>query len=267
VIGHGLALLADALLIAAAAAVGWRITRPAYIALPLLLAGAGLAGVSLSSAWLALGPLRMSIRLAAAPVVALGAVLLAILPLASAGANAAAVIGLFVAGVVQFLALQAPYWLLRLWHRLQIVHLKELEGGGPIDRLQYSLWQMLLVMTLVAVALAIGRGVFALAGTARQTGDVGTTLLLFFSLLVAYNLLLAWPLLWGVLSPLGIAWKFPAAGALAALVVVAAYPLTNSVLPGEGQETYWLIFAPQPAFLLAHLFATRVAGYRLVRWT
>jgi hypothetical protein len=170
-------------------------------------------------------------------------------------------------GIVQFMGMQAPYWLLRTWNQLRIVHVRDLGAGGSMERLQYSLRQMLLAMTVVAVSLAIGRGVFALAGTAPANSNIAITLLAFFAILVCFNLLLAWPLLWALLAPTGVQWKIAASALLAGLVIVSALPLTTTVLGGEGPSIFWLVFVPQPAFLLTHLLAMRLAGYRLVRLT
>lgn len=264
---HLLALVADAAVVGASLAGALRFqTRFEPLQhLALLAIGAALATSSVTAAWLALGPLSVPLRMAVAPLICFAALFAAALPLVATHVNPEAVIGVFLAGIAQFLLLQAPIWLIRTWHRLRIAQLEELAESGPIERLQYSLWQMLAVMTLVAVALGIGRGIMALVGPFRGPG--GLTLIFFFVLLVAYSLLLAWPLIWAVLSPSGVMWKGACAAVLVALVLTITYPLTISVLGrGEGPWLYWLAFVPQPAYLLAHLLATRASGYRLVQY-
>lgn len=265
---HLLALVVDAGVIGAVLTISMRMELRfgSVPNLAVLVMGAALAAVSMAAAWLALGPLTFSVRLACAPLACLAALFAAAILLLTIGAKPEVVIGVFLAGIAQFLLLQAPYWLLRSWHRLQIVSLDELEPSGPLKRLQYSLWQMLVVMTLVAVSLGVGRGLIAFTGGARGPQGFELILICFFVLLVGYNLLLAWPLVWAVLSPTGLVWKVASASVLAALVVAIAYPLTTWLLGvGEGPWIYWLVFAPQPAYLLTRLFATRISGYRLVR--
>ena len=231
----------------------------------ILIVSGALAVISTSAAWLALGPLSLNVRMIGASLVLLAALVGATVPLAATGANAQAVMGMFVAGVAQFSLLQAPYWLFRSWHRLRICQLDEMVGG-PIERFQYSLRQMLLVMTLVAVALGVGRGVFWMAANSERALDVDPELIGFFGLLVGYNLLLAWPLIWGVLSPGRIAFRICLGVVLAALVVICTYPMITSLIGREeGSWLYWLLFIPQPLFLLTHLVATRISGYRLVQ--
>ena len=232
-----------------------------------MMMGMALAIVSIVSAWVPLGPLPLSVRVVAAPLICLVALLLAALLLAASDVDVEPVIGILIAGVAQFVVLQAPYWLFRQWHHLRIVHRGELAAEGLAERLQYSLGQMLLVTTLVAVALAIGRGIFSLASEGDGPRGSVLTLAVFFMLLVGYNLLLAWPLLWAVLATRGIVWRLAAAAVLVALVLVSAYPLCVAVLgSGEGRWIFWLTFAPLPAYLLTHLFATRLCGYRLLRY-
>jgi hypothetical protein len=265
---HLLALLADVGVIGAAIVIASRagLRFGSVHNLSVLTMGAALSVVSSTAAWLALGPLAISVRIVGAPLVCLAALVAATIALTATGANPEAIIGTFLAGIAQFLLLQAPYWLLRSWHRLRIVPVDELDLCGPIERLQYSLWQMLVVMTLIAVALGIGRGIIFLAGNSRGPSGTVVVLTSFFALLVGYNLLLAWPLIWAVLSPTGVVWKVASAIVLTGLVVVVAHPLTKTVLgPGEGSWIYWLVFVPQPAYLLTHLLATRISGYRLVR--
>ena len=264
---HLLSLVADIAVVVSAVVVSSRygVRFGPVPNLSVIVVGAALALVSTAAAWLALGPLAFWIRGIGAPFVCLGALVAATILLWMTSANSDAATGTFVAGIAQFLLLQVPYWLLRFGHRLQIAPLDRTVQGMEAERLQYSLWHMLLVMTLVAVALGVGRGVFVLVAPARPTGSE-LTLIAFFVLLVSYNLLLAWPLIWAVLSPSGFLWKVAAALVLAALVVVVAHPLTISLLgAGEGTWVYWLIFVPQPAYLLIHLLATRISGYRLVR--
>lgn len=268
VVWHLLALAVDAGLIGAVLIRRWSLGGGLNTVqhFAVLVMGAALAVTSLTAAWLALGPLAIAVRMAVAPLVCLVVLFAATLPLAATGANPAAVMGLFLAGIAQFLLLQVPFWLIRSWHRLRVVALGELGGRGSMERLQYSLWQMLVVMTLIAMALGIGRGIIALVGHSSPGPGFVVVLSSFFAMLVGYNLLLAWPLVWAVLSPIRMARKIAWAIGLTILVVIVAYPLTTAILgPGEGAWIYWLIFVPQPAYLLAHLFATRAGGYRLVQ--
>src|SRR5262245_2836257 len=79
------------------------------------------------------------------------------------------------------------------------------------------------------------------------------------------NLLLAWPLIWSVLSPIGPLWKMAVSVTLGLLVTATELPAAESFLGKGPDEFFWLINFPQLAMLLTYLIATRWLGYRLIR--
>jgi len=222
--------------------------------------------ISVAAAWLALGVQPWLMRLCGSVLTALAVLVSGVVGFAAIMGSEDFLGGLVVSGLAQFLLLQFPFWLLRWVWGLRLVHEGQLGPAAGRDRFQFSLWQMLLVMTLVAVALGIGRGVVELLGKFGGSRGMGGDDLIVFSLLVGYNLLLAWPLIWSVLSPGGAIWKTALALLLGAALTAFEMPVARALVGTGPSELFWLMNIPQVACLLAHLAVTRACGYRLVRW-
>jgi len=225
--------------------------------------------VSLCAAWLALGPFSFPLRLVWAPTAATLCLFISAIALALARADGKSIAGIFVAGGAQFLLLQAPYWLLRWSNGLRVMHASQFDELALPERFQFRLWQMLLVTTVAAIVLGIGRGLVSLLTVSGFRARDLAEMVVFLTLFVGFNLLLAWPMIWAVLSPGRAGWKIAVALALVAATTAVEYPVVASLL-GNGGAPWWcfiLLNGPQIFCLAAHLVATRICGYRLVRWT
>lgn len=232
---------------------------------PTVLIGACYGVISIAAAWLALGSHPWHWRLigtSAAVLTALASGMIGFAAVFRGGEEA--LIGLCASGVAQFVLLQAPYWLLRRCYRLRVIHQTELGPEDASGRLQFSLWQMLTVMTIIAVALGAGRGLVAVLRLAEQTRGIDGDIIVVFTLLVGYNLLLTWPLIWSVLSPAAARWKVPLAIVIAGVLTAVEMPSAQSLLGKGPAGFFWLINMTQVACLLAHLIAMRWCGYRLI---
>jgi hypothetical protein len=170
--------------------------------------------------------------------------------------------GISAAAVGQFILLQIPLWFLRGASGLQIVDAGAIVPGADSPRL--SLRQILAVVTVIAILLAILRDAYG--RIAIVDGQVRTLgLVTLFTMIVAFDLLLAGLAMWGFLSPRA----RHARMLLASGVAVAVTLFQNFVFVQVISETpTWFIILwlnlPQFTLLAATFLATRLAGFALI---
>lgn len=208
-------------------------------------------------------------RLPLTPLIALSGFLLPIFAMSLSGASREAIavgaVVLTFAVTVQFLVVQAPYWLTRSWLNLRAIPKSEMPTVTRVASLQYSLLEVLFAVTMAAIALGIGRWAIHLGIYAREQRDGGLEAIAAFGLLVGFGALVAWSLAWAALSRSASLWKLASAIFVTAVLMIGTYSVLPSVTPGPSGSSFWLFFAPLPFYLLTHLLAARLCGYRLVR--
>jgi hypothetical protein len=157
---------------------------------------------------------------------------------------------------------------LRCLFGLTVVQVDDALSTAAAEKLQFRLWQMLLGMTIIAVVLGIGRGLYQWILAWSPSPYVDDELIVLFTLFTGFNLLLAWPMLWAILaSTKNSTARVFVSVALAAIVTLVEYPVFVGVLPVVQPPplVFWIINVPQVLCLAAHLIATRSGGLCLVR--
>ena len=219
--------------------------------------GCAFAIASVQANWLVFGPYRFAIRLFVTSIVAIITAVLAIVILRPIGD-----IILGVAIIGQFVLLQAPLWVLRAAFRLRLRYTAtDLQESSK--SIQFSLWHMLLGMTVVGMLMGMGR----LFTASLQKLDVGHTKDLHgFGLFVGFNLLLAWPLIWSILSPSKLFLRLSIALLLAVVLTVCeAFVFLKLFGMQEAPVFFGITNVIQCLTLMSHLLITRSFGYHLVR--
>lgn len=232
------------------------------IALGYLL-GSIFAHATLAAAWGVFGPGWWPIRIPLS-LLWIGSITLALaLNVARNGGpnDVAATIG--AALLAQWLFLQIPLWLLVWGGRLRLRPAVEATSAAGETRLRFDIRHLLIVMSITAVLLAIGRTVAPYLATIQA--ELGI-----FLYLAGTTIVTALPLLLAMLlqsrAALGVL------GALALMAVATAYegPLMNSLGLRNGPkiEHFVAINVGSAAVLIAFAAVVRSAGYvfcRIVR--
>jgi hypothetical protein len=218
----------------------------------------------LAGAWVALGPLTLVVRLPLS-LAWLGTAVLALVGnVVVHGPGSQEVVIVFGgAAFGQWLLAQFPLWPLAVGYGLRIRHAGDDALRGRAEQ-QFGIRQLLIVTTIVAVALAIGRAI-ALAVATRFSVDIEVFIIISFLAIAGLTMML--PL---VLAALLLRHALPATLAMLMLIALGTateLPLLVSLSPraGGGPEVGHFIGlnAVQCLWVLAVTGALRAAGYRL----
>lgn len=180
-------------------------------------------------------------------------------------------IGLFVGYLGDFIALQLPFWLFRYWLGLSVVHLTELQPDNSNWRRQFTIRELLATTTIIAVVLALGRGVIlslAQLEVRRNSGPGLSRAITLFLMMAGFNLLLAWPAMGAILMPRGHVLTVPLAMIIAVVATYLEGPLFEIMFGGGGPNMlvfFAMLNGPQYLLILLSLAVTRWFGYVLVR--
>lgn len=229
--------------------------------------------ISCLAIWVVLGPLPGVIRWPGALAGCLLSTFMGIVTFGSdAGTDLLEVIFvLLAAALVLFVGVQIPLWWLRLRRGFQL----QLPGKGALEsgigETQFSLRQLLVTTTIVALALGAGRVVAATINWDASGGQqqIHWPIFLIFGLIVVFSIGVVWLALGTSFSsvtpaiavPLGIVLVAPLSW-LEATTFAFLFPNANN---SENVLVMTLINYTQTTWLLACLLALRWAGYRLQR--
>ena len=237
-----------------------------------LVVGIGFAQISLAAAWFALGPFRLVVRSVGAAIMVTIAYLAVVGRFLAAGPGPGAELyfALLVGYLGDFIALQLPLWLFRYWLGLSVVHLTELQPDDSNRRQQFTIRELLATTTIIAVVLALGRGVIlslSQLDIARRSGPDLPWLIALFLMMAGFNLLLAWPAIGAILMPRGHVLTVPIAMVVAVVATYLEGPLFKKMFGGPPDILWFFVFLNGPQYLLIvlSLAVTHWFGYVLVR--
>ncbi|MCI0357381.1 MAG: hypothetical protein L0211_02715 [Planctomycetaceae bacterium] len=228
--------------------------------------GTFFAQAMLAAAWTALGPLpliwRLPLSLAwlAASVVALAMNITINGP--RGDYEVAVVFGVVALG--QWLVAQAPLWGMAVGYGLRVRHASESSPGQDRKERQFAIRQLLIVTTIVAVVLGIGRAVVlaVVSNTVIESGPI-----IIISFLAIAGLVMTLPLILAALLP-----RHALPASLVVLVLIGLgtateLPLLTSLHPAAGGGPhighFFAINGFQCFWILAVIGALRRAGYSL----
>ena len=221
----------------------------------------------LAGAWVALGPLPLLWRLPLSLVWLAVAIIALALSIAVHGPRADREIVLVFGGVGfgQWLLTQFPLWGLAVGYGLRVRHLHE--SGPAYDRKeqQFGIRQLLIVTTIVAVVLAIGR---AVALKLSSDATIESEPIIIISFLAIAGLIMTVPLILSALLPQHALPASIIVLVLVALGTAAELPLLTALKPAPGGPGphvghFFGINGFQCFWVLAVCGALRWAGYRL----
>jgi hypothetical protein len=231
--------------------------------------GIGFAQINLAAACLALGPFSLKARFAIATVIGMFAyIATACSFLGEPGRDV--YLGLLVGFVAEFVVIQTPLWLMRWQLGLRIVHYADLTAEESIRSRQFTIRELFLTTTFIAVLLGIGRAVFSSLSDfpLLNSGRDVVRMISLFLMIAGFNLLLAWPAIGSVLIARGQLFTIPLAICIAAAATYYESHVFN-LLFGPGPQNQYLFFGclngPHFLLLLISLGITRAFGYRLIR--
>ncbi|MCO6455572.1 MAG: hypothetical protein J5I93_09780 [Pirellulaceae bacterium] len=218
---------------------------------------------TLLAVWTALGPVRLFVRAATGLVLTL-LLMAAIFFMAKRSTNPVEAWAISGSLGAQWLAVQVPLWLLRFPFGWSIVDTRRWGHLPQRGENQFGIAQLMAWTLLVALALGIARLVvpdgFNL-GSARANQTAVTILLL----LLAFNSLLAWPLVWATLAARDLVlWLL-----LAAICGIALTWGENWAFqrlgPGSDLELFLWLNGCQVVLVGSALLLVRACGFRLQR--
>jgi hypothetical protein len=222
----------------------------------------------LAAAWTALGPLRLIWRLplSLAWLAASVGALAANISLFGPGGEREIVVVFGTVAFGQWLLAQMPLWGLAVGYGLRVRHASEAGPAQDRQQRQFGIRELLIVTTIVAVVLAIGRAIVA-AAASTMVMEPGP--LFIISFLAIAGIILILPLVLAALLP-----QHALAASLVMLMLIglgtaAELPLLVALKPppgGPGPEIwhFYAINGFQCVWVLAVIAALRRAGYRLV---
>jgi len=165
-------------------------------------------------------------------------------------------------------AAQVPLWIARRVFRWRLVSWAGAAREPSQDRLQFQLWHMMLGMLFVSLALAPGRLVLPPGDLADL--DLEFEMFAMLAALVACNLLIAVPCIWGafaratILVPLAFGWLIYCGG-VTVLEFVVLVSIFGPVPRDEMPILMYLLNVTQCGTVFGTLLLFRALGFRLVR--
>lgn len=221
----------------------------------------------LAGAWVALGPLPLLWRLPLSLLWLAVAIIALALNITVDGPRADSGIVLLFGGVAfgQWLLTQFPLWGLAVGYGLRVRHLGESDPADRRKEQQFGIRQLLIVTTIVAVVLAIGR---AVALKFSSDDALESEPLIIISFLAIAGLIMILPLVLAALLPRHALPASIIVLVLVALGTAAELPLLTALKsapggPGPHVGHFFGINGFQCFWVLAICGALRWAGYRL----
>jgi hypothetical protein len=231
-----------------------------------LMMGTLFGQVSLAAAWVALGPLRMIVRLTLSGLWLVALWLSLAIGAAASGAQPTEMLVLVGGILLQWILVQIGPWILAAFCGLRITHRSEL-GKLQLSDQQFGIRQLLILTAIVAVLLGGTRFLLTRFQWAQTQPDWAEGLKIFSFLAVA-NAVLTLPLLAaGLLRRHAVIASIVAVGFALALVAVEYPAFTLIARGGPPAEELIAIFlwmnATQCAWVLTIVGILRAGGFRL----
>ena len=229
--------------------------------------GVGFAQVNLAAAFLALGTCTLIVRLEAAAVLITLAYLATVCSFTRTE-EWEIYIGILVGFLAEFVVIQTPLWLMRLGLGWRVDHSSRLSADESISSRQFTIRELLISTTVIAVLLAIARGaILSLSiGTLSQTRNQELQYIIaLFSLMAGFNLLLAWPVIGAVLMARGQVFTIPLVIAVAIAATYVEELVFSAIFGGGGTDVYHFFGLLNGSHFMLLLLAFGVArgfGYR-----
>ena len=222
--------------------------------------GAVFSQITLLAVWVAWAPLAVFIR---APVGIAGAALVSLALVFSIGRDTEA-IAIGGAAFLQWLAIQMPLWIVRVFFGWRLAWPNE-SIGPTNDETQFGIRQLLAWTALVAITLGIARVVVS-AESLERAGQDPRELIAILLILAIFSSLAAWPIIWAAFvrdwMPV---WMLSAAACSVGICATESIALGLAIRRSGADDVIRWISSIQFIASSGCLLIVRFCGFRLVR--
>lgn len=226
-----------------------------------LILGMIFAQATLIAIWTAWGNVRAIVRFGTG-LLLIGLVTASVAMMSFRDTSPSEAIAIGISVAVQWLAVQFPLWILRIRFQWRLAIEGARQPAGSKKDSQFGIKQMLLWMLLVAILMGITRA--ALPPEVLSINQVAVLeTLTIVAILLVFNTLLAWPLIWGTLYSRNVLVWTPIAVVCGILITLCEVTVFNAAMPGGSANILFLLNFSQYVFVGGSLLVVRLCGYRL----